>query len=326
MASVLEYDNLLNAGPDDVSEWVNLIGPRNKHDILARLFQQLLCDKGVDITQIMDFELTRQITKDPDPFDSGGYAVIHLGHLRNRLHDGTRVALKFRTGGHWDNRDFERTAKQWFRELSAWAPLKHRNVLELLGLYYCPKHLPAFVSPFCGQGNLRQYLSENARVDRLLITLGITEGLQYLHRQGIIHGDLHPSNVLMNDGIPLLCDFGRSRVEGRPGFTTGFAGVCRYVAPELILVPPAEKVTKESDVYALSMVTLETISDKCPFDQYTADHSIIFALGRKERPLRESYAVEDTIWQLLENAWDEVPSNRPPLEMFAAKIRSSRYS
>lgn len=112
----------------------------------------------------------------------------------------------------------------------------------------------------------------------------------------LLHGDLkgvsHPSrlsgllvdifeqhNVLIdNEGSPRLADFGKSRVVERRGFTTAFTGTARYMAPELtvisddILEPvplPGDEgsdaspatldpmITKQSDVYAFSMVVLE---------------------------------------------------------------------
>jgi serine/threonine protein kinase len=79
------------------------------------------------------------------------------------------------------------------------------------------------------------------------------------------------TNVLIDDnGSPLLSDFGRSKVLDKHGFTTGWSGSPRYLAPELLDAPDnassEEKnnfipsLTKESDVYAFGMVGLEV----CP--------------------------------------------------------------
>ena len=74
-----------------------------------------------------------------------------------------------------------------------------------------------------------------------------------------------------NDGTPRLTDFGRSKFIDHRGFTTSFSGSSRYMAPELTMAesdvdyddddnpvndaPP--KLTKETDVFAFSMVALE---------------------------------------------------------------------
>jgi serine/threonine protein kinase len=78
--------------------------------------------------------------------------------------------------------------------------------------------------------------------------------------------------LVADDGRALLCDFGRSRIINHQGFTSLFAGAARYMAPELILkgkempevddgkdnsFDPSEFLSKESDVYAFSMVGVE---------------------------------------------------------------------
>ena len=76
------------------------------------------------------------------------------------------------------------------------------------------------------------------------------------------------NNVLVDDdGRPLICDFGRSRVLEQSGFTTVFAaGAARYMAPELFGPDDADiesansfvpVLTKESDVYSFAMVCVE---------------------------------------------------------------------
>ena len=76
-----------------------------------------------------------------------------------------------------------------------------------------------------------------------------------------------------DDGTPRLCDFGRSKFIDHRGFTTSFAGSARYMAPELTAAEPdvdyegdgseapiidtPPDLTKATDVFAFSMVTLE---------------------------------------------------------------------
>jgi serine/threonine protein kinase len=77
-----------------------------------------------------------------------------------------------------------------------------------------------------------------------------------------------------DDGIPLLAGFGQSKLIDHRGFTTSFSGSARYLAPELLcdepdivdsadayeaaeLLTPAANLSKETDVFAFSMVALE---------------------------------------------------------------------
>ncbi|KIM20570.1 hypothetical protein M408DRAFT_45739, partial [Serendipita vermifera MAFF 305830] len=96
---------------------------------------------------------------------------------------------------------------------------------------------------------------------------GVLNGVGYLHQHEppIVHGDLKPGNVLINDqGWPTICDFGLAQIfleEGAIGMTTTseHTGTARYLAPELVSsdhnVPP----TKESDMYAVGCLGLEFI-------------------------------------------------------------------
>jgi len=144
-----------------------------------------------------------------------------------------------------------------------WKDLKHPNILEFLCLDWKRGrfNLPAFVSPYCENGMVRWYLKVNETVDKLPIIKGVAQGLEYLHNKDIVHGDIKPTNILVDSsGQPVLCDFGRSKILTCNGFTaTSFAGAARYQAPELFQETPdgAPKLTKASDVYAF------TISSYC---------------------------------------------------------------
>jgi serine/threonine protein kinase len=109
--------------------------------------------------------------------------------------------------------------------------------------------------------------------------MGIARGLEYLHGEGVVHGDIKPvcshlysytnviqllvaylsfvqSNVLMGDNNePLLCDFGRSTILDLRGFTTRPAGAARYQAVELVKgeVTP----NKSTDVCAFGLTAFE---------------------------------------------------------------------
>ena len=82
-----------------------------------------------------------------------------------------------------------------------------------------------------------------------------------------------------DDGTPLLSDFGRSKFIDHRGFTTAFAGSARYMAPELTAAEPdvvygedehgtyenqgTPNLTKETDVFAFSMLALEVSNLPC---------------------------------------------------------------
>ncbi|KAG8960975.1 Eukaryotic translation initiation factor 2 alpha kinase 4 [Tulasnella sp. 408] len=95
----------------------------------------------------------------------------------------------------------------------------------------------------------------------------MAEGLEYLHSNNVIHGDIHKGNVLANRDEtgsihPVYIDFGLSKIledsSGQTVITSSIRqkGYMRYMAPELLryIHPPRHKA---SDIYALGLLLLE---------------------------------------------------------------------
>ncbi|KIM21076.1 hypothetical protein M408DRAFT_81026, partial [Serendipita vermifera MAFF 305830] len=93
----------------------------------------------------------------------------------------------------------------------------------------------------------------------------VLDGVGYLHEHDppIVHGDLKPGNVLIDDRErPTICDFGLAQIfleEGATGMTTTseHTGTARYLAPELVSSDHTVPPTKESDMYAVGCLGLE---------------------------------------------------------------------
>jgi len=75
---------------------------------------------------------------------------------------------------------------------------EHENVAKLYICSFQHKYMPALVSPFYPNGNIMQYLAapntEKTDADILLLVQGIARGLEYLHKRGIVHGDIRGVN------------------------------------------------------------------------------------------------------------------------------------
>ena len=93
----------------------------------------------------------------------------------------------------------------------------------------------------------------------------IAQGLEYLHNEGIIHGDLHAANILVDDkGNACLTDFGLSLIAEASAYNYGSVhggGAIRYQAPELI--DPEEfglessRPTPASDIFSFACTAIE---------------------------------------------------------------------
>ncbi|RLN31821.1 hypothetical protein BBJ28_00024857, partial [Nothophytophthora sp. Chile5] len=120
---------------------------------------------------------------------------------------------------------------QLFREEARiWYPLNHPHIVNLFGA--CDVLPPFFVCDFAGNGQLDRFLLEDSNKNQLwglLYEVGL--GLQYLHRRGVIHGDMKCNNILVTvDGKAKLTDFGLSSTGER----TLQTGAVRWMAPECL--------------------------------------------------------------------------------------------
>ncbi|KAJ7028226.1 kinase-like domain-containing protein [Mycena alexandri] len=161
---------------------------------------------------------------------------------------------------------------------SIWRKLRHRNILPSLGLYEIGAPLPILLSPFFTFGHVGVYLKNHPSAPRQQLMHGVAFGLEYLHRNKVVHGDLKvyfQSNILIDKhGVPCICDFGISQILNHAGFGNGST---RYAAPELFSdlnmdeeipqVRPAAPETTASDVYAFACVALEILAGKPPVEK-----------------------------------------------------------
>src|SRR5262249_53019595 len=138
-------------------------------------------------------------------------------------------------------------AQRYRHETIRLARLVHPNIVSILDiaeqdqLYY-------YTMPFVEGGNLDTRLSERLQPANVIAQLGLTlaQALHYAHRDGIVHGDLKPTNVLFTaDGIPMLTDFQlESYVAANVGDNGAEAALLTrtYLAPEH-LANTSEKMT-----------------------------------------------------------------------------------
>src|SRR5262249_54623238 len=90
----------------------------------------------------------------------------------------------------------------------------------------------------------------------------VADGMTYAHRQGVVHGDIKPQNVLVtDDGNAVLLDFNGARIEGRDGLAVY---TLPFTAPELLeavtsSAPEQFILTQATDAYAFGMTIMETL-------------------------------------------------------------------
>src|SRR5438309_4089481 len=104
-------------------------------------------------------------------------------------------------------------AERFLREITIAARLTHPNVLPLIDSGQAAGSL-YYVMPYVRGESLRQRLAREGRLplrDALRVARELGAGLDYAHREGFIHRDVKPENVLLADGLAAIVDFGIAR-------------------------------------------------------------------------------------------------------------------
>ena len=201
----------------------------------------------------------------------GGMATVYLAEEKKH---GRKVAIKVLRS--------EITAalgtERFLREIGIAARLSHPHIVSLIDsgeagglLYYVQPHVPG--------GSLRERLGADRRLpvkEALRIAQEIGAGLDFAHRNGFVHRDVKPENILFADGHAVLADFGVARAccdpkagGGTPRDTqtvteVGIAvGTPEYMSPEQ--ASGEVDLGSASDVYSLACVVYEMLAGDPPF-------------------------------------------------------------
>lgn len=201
---------------------------------------------------------------------AGGMGTVFLAqHPRLPRRD----ALKILSDKHSGDPVFR---ARFLREATTAARLRHPNLVTVRDRGQHGGHLWLAMNYVDGTDLARLIRRGPAALplERVVrIVAEAAEGLDALHRKGIVHRDVKPANILIaeQDGRPdrvLVTDFGVARPAGAAATETGdgFAATPAYAAPELIGDGP---VDRRADVYALGCVLVELLTGAPPFPRDT---------------------------------------------------------
>ncbi|KZS90817.1 hypothetical protein SISNIDRAFT_457444 [Sistotremastrum niveocremeum HHB9708] len=207
-------------------------------------------------------------------------------------------------------------------ETQLWSALSHQNILPFLGASSTCGDPPWFlVSPYMSHGSLPIFLKKERNavqrsVSSLVMMQEIANGMAYLHRKEILHGDLKGSNVLINDDYHcVIADFGQSKMKSEvfriSGQTLGERpGTVRWQAPELLA--GHGELTQKVDVYAYAILCLEILSEgEVPWPDLENSTVRQLVLENQRPPIPSLQSPLPPLTQLIESCWAHDPGARP---------------
>ena len=207
---------------------------------------------------------------------SGGMADVYCAEDTQL---GRKVALKLLYRRFAEDAEF---VERFRREASSAAGLQHPNVVQVFdrgawdGTYY-------IAMEFLEGRNLKEVVREHGALDPALavdLVIQILKAARFAHRRGIVHRDIKPHNVIVDDeGRAKVTDFGIARAGASDMTETGsIMGTAQYLSPEQAQGHPVDART---DLYSIGIVLYELLTGTLPFD---AESAVTIALKQVSEP------------------------------------------
>ncbi|KAG0023947.1 hypothetical protein BGZ80_007134 [Entomortierella chlamydospora] len=252
------------------------------------------------------------------PLKKGGFGEIHTAEWSH-----LKVVLKRAIEGRGEG------VEQFDQELEI---LKRVHDYDFIVPFYGVTTDPVskvkcMVMKHCTNGNLCSFLEKHHATlswgERYRLSIEITKGLEFLHKSGFHHRDLHSGNILLDDKrTAMICDFGlsRSSSKARTSDLVAAVGVASFLAPERF--PTKRPIYSAAcDIYSLGVIFWHISSGRIPFAKRLRDPALLSELmdGRREeivpgtpREYRDMFV----------KCWDVNPARRLKIDVVIAILQT----
>ena len=220
------------------------------------------------------------------------------------------------------------SVERFRREILVSAALQHPNIVPVLGAGEVAG-LPYFLMPYVAGESLRARLARGPLGIREAVGVlrDVTRALAHAHRNGLVHRDIKPDNILLSGGAAMVSDFGVAKAltsSGSSRRTTSGAhvaaavatasgiavGTPAYMAPEQAAGDPA--TDHRADLYALGIVAWEMLTGGSPYSGLTPQQVIAAQVTRTPPSLAtRRHDVPAALSALIGQLLQKEPAQRP---------------
>lgn len=251
----------------------------------------------------------------------GGMSTVHLA-LDTRLE--RQVAVKLLAEHLADDPAF---VSRFRREALAAARLVHPNVVQVFDFGFDEQSHHHFIVMELVRGrSCAEILRDRGRLEvgEVVDIVGqACQGLDYAHRNGVVHRDVKPGNLLVSEaGVVKLADFGIAKATEQSSITQvgSVLGTAAYLAPEQAR---GEEAGPSTDLYSLGVVTYQLLSNRLPYEATSLSELALKQQNDAPAPLSAvNPDVPPAIGEAVARALALDPSGRPPdASAFAVMLR-----